>query len=124
MSRDKILTILFGTIFFIGLAGFLLRQPIQGVNREVSFSYQNRKLTLDLRDQKLLEGKYAGTFDEGTDTVIIATSNRSIWQFMDTCSHELSHAEDFSRPHSDMPDFDYPWNWKAKCLDLLKYRTP
>jgi hypothetical protein len=123
MSRDKILVIFFSSILLIGLGGILLRQPIQGVDREVSFSYQNRNLTLDLENQSLLEGEYTGTFDEGTDTVIIATQGKSVRDFASTCSHELAHAEDFSQSHEDMNEFDYPWNWKPKCLDLLKYRT-
>jgi len=123
MNRDKILVVFFSAILLVGLVGLLLRQPLSGVDRNVSFSYQNRNLTLDMKDQYLLEDKYAGTFDEGTDTVIIATQDRSIWDFTSTCSHELAHAEDFSQSHEDMNEFDYPWNWKPKCLDLLKYRT-
>jgi len=123
MNRDKILVVFSSFLLFVGFVGLLLRQPINGVDRDVSFSYQNRDLTLDMKDQYLLEAKYDGTFDEGTDTVIIATRDKSIWNFMDTCSHELEHVKDFGKRHSEFQDYSRPWNWKVKCFNLLKYRT-
>lgn len=123
MKRKQALTIFFSSLLLIGLAGLLLRQPLDGVDREVSFSYQNSELTLELKDQYLLEDGNAGTYDVMTDEVIIATQGRSIWNFMALCSHELEHAQEFSKRHSEFQDFSRPWNWKIKCFDLLKYRT-
>lgn len=126
-------------VAFLCLIGLVLMINLNGINNRTVVNLENSSYNFTMLDQYYLNSSsgnpndtFVGVHEPDTNRIWVATDNRSIWEFISTCSHEVQHlkydlnndltTEEQHQRMEGLNDTIWPWNWHTECIKLVPQR--